>query len=102
MDERSIPPEVLGQDGAHEMIRFWVKDGEHHVSLNIGLFEPEDEAHIWGCMLADIAIHAVRGMQQDRPDIGDEPTVLAQIEAGFYDRLGDRPGASGQLQGVKH
>lgn len=97
-----IPPDVEDAEDAHEMIRFWVKDGESHLSLNIGLFEPNGEAELWGSMIADIAIHAARGMAHDRPDTNIATNLLAQIEIGFVKRLKSAPESTGQLKGNIH
>ncbi|WP_170770548.1 DUF5076 domain-containing protein [Ruegeria lacuscaerulensis] len=96
------PEDVETNETAHEMVRFWIADEEHQLTLNIGLFDPDEEPRLWGSILADVAQHSVNGMLQDRPDAGSSDLLLAQIEAGFADRLNQYPEFSGSLQGSKH
>ena len=102
MHELAIPPKCDGEEDAYEVIRFWVKDGVQHISLKVGHFDPQDETRVWGCMLADIAMHAVNGMVQDRPEIGSKDIVLAEIEVGYSDRLTAYPEISGSIIRKKH
>jgi hypothetical protein len=101
---RELPlPIAPDADDAHEMIRFWILDGESHLSLNIGLFAPEDEARMFGSMLADIALHAVRGMTQANPDLLTRKTELfAEMDLAYRERLTQSPEPTGTLQGSRH
>ena len=98
-------PESIFEDGeaeATEFVRFWVCSGNDHVMLNIGSFKPpEHEPRQWGFIMADIARHAVRGMQQDDPSRGTPEQMLAEIERGFRERLEKALDFSGQLQGAQ-
>ncbi len=97
------PPEFVENDeSAHEMVRFWISDEDHQITMSIGVFSPEDEPRLWGSILADIAQHAIHGMRQSRPDAGSADQLLAEIEAGFANRLNAYPEFSGSLQGSKH
>jgi hypothetical protein len=85
-----------------EFVHFWVCDGNDHVALNIGSFQPpEDEPRQWGYIMADIARHAVRGMEQDDPSRGTSAEIFAEIERGFRERLEKDLDFSGQLRGNK-
>ena len=100
--ELSIPDDIDKADEAIEMVRFWLADGDAVMSLNLGIFEPEHEAHMWGFILADTMKHAVRGMLQRHPEIGDVEGLLAQVETGMRDRLRQSPEFSGQVQRSQH
>ncbi|MEM9939159.1 MAG: DUF5076 domain-containing protein [Pseudomonadota bacterium] len=101
MKELDVPPEVMLDNDAIEFVRFWVANNEDHVSLFIGAFDPpEDEPRMWGYIMADVAKHAVRGMMQDDPGRGTPEELMAQIEAGFFERLKQNPDLSGMLKGA--
>ena len=98
MNDLDIPPEVAGAREAHEMIRFWVVDGEEAVQLLIGAMG-EDEPVQWGSILADIARHAVNAMAQKDPSL-DADILQAQIENGFNARLASAQSVRGTLRGT--
>lgn len=83
------------------MVRMWIADNRDHVSLNIGFFEPDYEAKQWGYILADIAKHAARGMQQDDPAIGSVEQLIATIESGYHERMAAELALTGTIGG-KH
>lgn len=96
--ELVIPRAVIEGSKTQEFIRFWVADGYDHVSMHIGGFENnDDEAYIWGNILADIALHAVNGMSQDNPSRGTRDEMLEDIMVGYKDRLENKPKLSGEL-----
>ena len=100
MRELDIPLGVNKDGNPQEFVRFWVCDNEDHVSLNIGGFVDNDiEPELWGSILADIAKHAVLGMQQDDPSRGTTEEMFAQIELGFARRLREKVNFSGQIGG---
>ena len=99
MNELDIPEEVFEAESAHEMLRFWIVDGEDAVTLHVGAMG-EDEPTAWGWVLADLARHAVNAMTQRDPSL-DAETVRAQLEAGFDERMGQRVGVSGSIRGRK-
>ncbi|MEO1642643.1 MAG: DUF5076 domain-containing protein [Pseudomonadota bacterium] len=100
MKELVIPYGVHSDGNPEEFIRFWICDGSDHVSLKIGGFsDNSNESELWGAILADIAWHAINGMQQDDPSRGSKEEMLAQIEYGFGQRLKDKRNLSGQLGG---
>ena len=70
------------------------------MSLNIGLFNPEDEPRIWGSIIADIARHAVVAMMQDDPERSRD-ALFAAIEAGFAERLQEAATYTGRFVGRK-
>jgi hypothetical protein len=101
--ELDIPQGVHPDHNPSELIRFWVSGGIDHVSILVGTFEPaEDEPRMWGWILADIAKHAVRALRQDKPNVGSVEELVAQIEAGFSERMSQNPDLTGQLQGRNH
>jgi hypothetical protein len=88
LHELDIPDGVFEAEGpAIEFVRFWVAGGEDHVTLKIGSFDSTEEAGNWGMVLADLAKHAVRGMQQDDPSRGTPEQMLAEIQKAFFARL---------------
>jgi len=98
--ELQVPDGVFDEEGeAVEFIRFWIAGGQDHVTLNMGVFAPEDEAKSWGMIMADLAKHAVRGMQQDDPSRGTPEQMMAELQKGFFERL-EYTGAnlSGQIK----
>ena len=101
--ELEIPDGVFEEeDDAVEFIRFWVAGGKDHVTLNIGVFESKDEARQWGYIIADIAKHAVRGMQQDDASRGSPEQMMGEIQKGYFERL-EHEGANltGQIKADK-
>jgi hypothetical protein len=104
LDELVIPTSIFDdeEDIADEFVRFWICNGNDHVTLRIGsLGPPEDEPVQWGHIAADIARHAVRGMLQDDPTRGTAEQLFAEIERGFRERLLKDLNFTGQLQGSK-
>lgn len=99
-DELEVPSGVYENDDGVELVRFWASGGDDHVSLNIGIFPKDEEVEIWGAVCADIALHAVRGMQQDDPTRGSAEQMLAQIEMAFAKHLSESSGQTGQLKGA--
>lgn len=83
-----LEPPVEGEEDAVEMVRFWIVDGSGAVSLNLGIFDEEAEPASWGMIAADIVVHAVHAMTQERPDL-DAEVVLAQVENAFRERLSE-------------
>lgn len=97
-----IPNTVEADEGGQEYVRFWIANKTDHVSLYIGGFDPaETEPRQWGHIMADIAKHAVRGMQLDDPTRGSPEQMLAEIEHGFFERLQHEGLVSGHLHGSK-
>ncbi len=98
--ELIIPEEVLEASNRQEFIRFWVADGIDHTSMNIGGFvDNNDEARLWGSILADIAWHAVNGMQQKDPTRGTKKQMFNDILNGYTKRLKSKPSLEGKVGG---
>lgn len=94
----TIPKEVLEGANSQEFIRFWMSGGLDYVTLNIaGFVDNTDEAFMWGSILADIAWHAVNGMQQDDPSRGSRKQMFDDIIDGFEERLEEKPALEGEL-----
>ena len=101
--ELIIPGEVLEAKNTQEFIRFWVADGIDHVTLNVGGFEDNsEEPYLWGSILADIARHAVIGMQSKDPSRGNPSAMMNLLIEGFNDRLEQKADITGELGGNKN
>lgn len=82
---------------AIEMIRFWIDGDQDSVMLKVGVMgdgEPEQ----WGMILADVARHAVRGMQQYYPELSEED-LHKRIRDGFLRRMQAKDLTAGSLTG---
>jgi len=101
--ELEIPDSMFEdqETDAIEFVRFWICNQSDHVTLNIGGTDPEAEPEMWGNIIADIASHAVRGMQQDDASRGTPEQMLAEIERVFLERIGKERDLSGQLKADK-
>ena len=97
LNELDVPPEVHSDGNPFEMIRFFICDKKDHVTLRVGLFEVEKEPRVWGAILADIARHAIIGMQQDSADRPSADALLQEIEAGYKERIAEEANLQGQL-----
>ena len=98
LDSLEIPDGIYEEQEGHELVRFWISSGVDHVTLNVGLFDRDQEPEIWGSIAADIVKHAVRGMLQD-DDTRDEKVLFAQIERAFSARFKENVVLEGQLRG---
>jgi hypothetical protein len=89
-EELEIPPNVVSDSKACELIRAWVAHGGLVCSLNPGAW-PQDQAPVaWGILLSDVARHIADALHQS---YGLEPaTVLSRLRAVFDSEL-DRPSA---------
>lgn len=97
--ELMLPREVLEASNTQEFLRFWVADGHDYVTMNLAGFEDNtDEAYLWGSILADIAWHAVNGMQQDDPSRGSKKQMFRDILKGYKERLKDKPNLTGSMR----
>jgi hypothetical protein len=61
--ELPIPPAVLADAKAQELVRVWAAAGKQHVALATGLW---DDPAAWGIMLVDLAHHVARAYEQSR------------------------------------
>lgn len=101
LEELEIPDSIFGDGETEgtEFVRFWICAGKDHVVLRIGSLQPPNaEPRQWGYIMADIARHAVRGMQQDDPSRGSPEQMFAEIEHGFRERFGQHLSFTGQIQ----
>lgn len=98
LDALDIPDGIYEEQEGHELVRFWISSGVDHLSLNIGLFDRDQEPGVWGSVAADIVKHAVRGMMQDDPT-RNEMDLYAEIERAFACRLKEKTKFPGQLRG---
>ena len=97
--ELMLPKEVLEASNTQEFIRFWVADGYDYVTMNIGGFTNNaEEPYLWGSILADIAWHAVNGMQEDDPSRASKEEMFEEILEGYTDRLAEKPKLTGNVR----
>jgi len=59
--EQPIPPDILGNPKAVEVLRAFVADG----GLSISFTRAFDDPSMWGMMLVDIARHAARVFEEE-------------------------------------
>ena len=85
-----IPPNVVSDPNARELIRAWAANGGLVCSLNPTAW-PEDQAAVaWGILLSDVARHVTDALHKAHGLEKDE--VLARIR-GVFDAELDRPSA---------
>jgi hypothetical protein len=66
--EQPLPPDVIGRDGATEVLRAFVVDG----GLSIAFTRSFEEPDMWGLLLVDIARHAARAYASESGYTEDE------------------------------
>ena len=86
MKELDIPAGADGEDGAVEMIRFWLANGQDHVALNVGMFAKAEEPGCWGMIAADIVKHAIRVMLEKDPS-RERLTLIGEVTDAFHQRM---------------
>jgi len=90
MNKLPIPPDVIGDDQALEMLQAWIGKGQIHVSLNLGVWEDspdQSEEAVWGNLLADIAYHIANGLSDQT---GKNPTeIIKEIKKHFIEEIED-------------
>lgn len=89
-EELQIPPNVVSDSKACELIRAWAAHGGLVCSLNPGVW-PEDQAPIaWGILLSDVARHVADALHQAH---GLEKTAVLSRMRSVFDSELDRPSA---------
>lgn len=93
MRELDKPTGIAGDEKATEMIRYWIANEDHHVSLLIGMWQDAeecdvDELYAWGNVLSDIAKHIANGMEQRYGS--DYNTTMKQLTNHFVECVKDR------------
>ena len=76
--ELPVPPAVLTDDRARELLRVWAANGSQHVSIATGLWS---DPAAWGVVLVDLARHLSRAYEQSVTHGSSE--ALSRIRAGF-------------------
>jgi uncharacterized protein DUF5076 len=71
--EQPLPPDVMGREGATEILRAFVVDG----GLSIAFQRAFEEPDMWGLLLVDVARHAARAYA--RESAYTEEDALARI-----------------------
>jgi hypothetical protein len=100
MRELPRPDGIAGDEEATEMIRYWIAHHEHHLSLNLGMYEDAEECAVnelyaWGNILADIAQHVANGLQQSHGWHFNESAK--KLASHFIDAMATRaPGLEGK------
>jgi Domain of unknown function (DUF5076) len=59
--EQPLPPDVIGREDAHEVLRAFVIDG----GLSIAFSRAFEEPDVWGMLLVDVARHAARAYARE-------------------------------------
>ena len=71
--EQPLPPDVIGREDAHEVLRAFVIDG----GLSIAFSRAFEEPDVWGMLLVDVARHAARAYAREANYTEEE--ALARI-----------------------
>ena len=91
LEELQIPPSVIPDHNARELMRAWAAHGGLVCSLNPDAW-PQDQAPIaWGILLSDIARHVADALHQAHGL--DTNSVLTQLRTVFDSEL-TRPSAA--------
>jgi hypothetical protein len=80
--EQPIPPDVLANDEAVEVLRAFVADG----GLSISFTRAFDDPSMWGMLLVDIARHAARVFEKE--GVMSTEDALERIRDMFVSELG--------------
>lgn len=89
-EELQIPPHVVSDSKACELIRAWTAHGGLVCSLNPGTW-PQDQAPIaWGILLSDVARHVADALHQA---YGLEKAAVLTRMRGVFDFELNRPSA---------
>ena len=83
-----MPPDVIGREDAHEVLRAFVLDG----GLSIAFTRAFEEPDIWGLLLVDVARHAARAYARESEFT--EEDALARILEMFQAEI-ERPTDTG-------
>jgi len=75
--EQPLPPDVMGREDAHEVLRAFVIDG----GLSIAFSRAFEEPDVWGMLLVDVARHAARAYAREANYTEEE--ALARIVEMF-------------------
>lgn len=94
MRELNVPNGIEGDSDATEMIRFWLANGDVHLSLLLGMYQDAeeddavDELWAWGNILGDIAQHVANGLAQSHGFEFDE--TVERIAGHFFTAIRER------------
>jgi hypothetical protein len=89
-EELQIPPNVVSDSKACELIRAWAAHGGLVCSLNPGAWTQDQAAIAWGILLSDIARHIADALHESYGL--EKAAVLTRMRAVFDSEL-DRPSA---------
>ena len=88
--ELQIPPNVVSDKKACELIRAWAAHGGWVCSLNTGAWPQDQAAVAWGILLSDIARHVADALHQTH---GLEKGAILSRMRGVFDSELDGPTA---------
>lgn len=86
--ELQIPPNVVSDKSACELIRAWAAHGGLVCSLNTGPWPQDQPAVAWGILLSDIARHVADALD---PAHGLERAAVLATTRGVFDSELDGP-----------
>lgn len=80
--ELVIPESIQKSLGALEVLRVWIADDKNHICIRTGVW---DDPAAWGLMLADLARHVARMLEQEEGR--DADATLRRIIEGLEAEL---------------
>lgn len=89
-EELQIPPDVVSDSQACELIRAGAAHGGLVCSLNPGVWTQDQAAIAWGILLSDIAQHIADALHES---YGLEKAAVLTRIRGVFDSELDRPSA---------
>jgi hypothetical protein len=96
MTPLSPPDDVIDNDGAVEVLRGWIVEGDLQVSLAFEAFGNHPE--IWGQLLAETVSHLADAMSAEK--YGDRYAIFARIQSSLLEHLEKPyPGLTGTVRG---
>ena len=77
MQSLPIPSDLNTDSQATELLRLWTLNGNHHISLNLGLYDQSGygEPEAWGIILADFVQHIATQLEQQY-NVPKEQTIF--------------------------
>jgi hypothetical protein len=78
LNELIIPPDVLKDPNAKDILRIWTANNQQYVSINTKIWE---DVAAWGIMLVDIAKHIANYQSEYKGE--NKQDILSRIKMGF-------------------
>ena len=76
--ELQVPPAVINDKQAVELLRVWLSGGKQHISIR---YDAWDDSAVWGLLLVDLARMVAQGHAQNQGR--DANAVLGRIKEAF-------------------